>query len=72
MELKTIDCGKASSERDLLNEQNKKLKVKHMSESFKSTILLATSVAKNIRLEKDIIEKSALVLDFKAQLAKAE
>lgn len=52
------DCAKAYAERDITFEVMNKLKNKHTSETFKQTILLASCVAKNNRIEKDNSEKA--------------
>ena len=48
------------------------MKKKHISETFKQTVTMASLCAKLARQEKDIDEKAGIIVDLRAQLAKAE
>ena len=48
------------------------MKRKHISENFKQTVTMASLCAKLARQEKDIDEKAGIIVDLRAQLAKAE
>jgi len=72
LDLAFYDCANALNERDDTHQLLSSLRKAKISESFRQAILIATKMAKIIKLEKDNEEKSVNLLNMKASLAKAE